>query len=81
MYEEAKKLKKGENYQSIHSAFLVSAHSFIGGAKSKAVVAINIESKEVYLGDRIKKPPKGFIPAIVKYDDTYNGDENIFIIF
>jgi serine/threonine-protein kinase HipA len=76
IYEEAKKLQRGDDYKSIHSAFLVSAHSFVGGARSKAVVAVNIETHEVYLGDRTKTPPKGFIPAIVKYDDTQDGDEN-----
>jgi serine/threonine-protein kinase HipA len=76
IYEEAKKLCRGDDFKSIHSAFLVSAHSFVGGARSKAVVAINIDTNEVYLGDRTKEPPKGFIPAIVKYDDTQNGNEN-----
>jgi serine/threonine-protein kinase HipA len=76
IYEVAKSLKKGDSFKSIHSAFLVSAHSFVGGARSKAVVSINLESNEVYLGDRTKEPPKGFIPAIVKYDDTADGDEN-----
>ena len=76
IYEEAKKLKRGDDYKSIHSAFLVSAHSFVGGARSKAVISINIESYQVYLGDRTKEPPKDFIPAIIKYDDTQNGDEN-----
>lgn len=76
IYEEAKKLRRGDDFKSIHSAFLVSAHSFVGGARSKAVVAINLDTNEVYLGDRTKEPPKGFIPAIVKYDDTQDGDEN-----
>ncbi|MDF1879038.1 type II toxin-antitoxin system HipA family toxin [Sulfurimonas sp. SAG-AH-194-C20] len=76
IYEEAKKLKRGDEYKSIHSAFLVSAHSFVGGARSKAVVSINLDSNEIYLGDRSKPTPEGFIPAIVKYDDTHNGDEN-----
>ena len=76
IYEEVKKLKRGDDYRSIHSAFLVSAHSFVGGARSKAVIAVNIDTNEVYLGDRTKEPPTGFIPAIVKYDDTVGGDEN-----
>lgn len=76
IYEEAKKLKRGDDFKSIHSVFLVSAHSFVGGARSKAVVAINLDTNEVYLGDRTKEPPKGFISAIVKYDDTQDGDEN-----
>ena len=76
IYEEVKRLKRGDDFKSIHSAFLVSAHSFVGGARSKAVVAINLDTNEVYLGDRSKEPPTGFIPAIVKYDDTQDGDEN-----
>ncbi len=76
IYEEHKKLKRGDDFKSIHSAFLVSAHSFVGGARSKAVVAINFDTKEVYFGDRTKEPPLGFIPSIVKYDDTQDGDEN-----
>lgn len=76
MYEEIKELKKGEDFKSIHAAFLVSAHSFVGGARSKAVVAINLDTNEAYLGDRTKEPPKGFTPVIVKYDDTADGDEN-----
>jgi len=76
IYEEAKKLKRGDEYKSIHSAFLVSAHSFVGGARSKAVVSINLDSNEIYLGDRTQAIPEGFIPAIIKYDDTHDGDEN-----
>jgi serine/threonine-protein kinase HipA len=76
LFDNAKELRKGKGYHSIHSAFLVSAHSFVGGARAKAVVAINIETKEVYLGDRNKKLPDGFISAIVKYDDTQEDDEN-----
>jgi serine/threonine-protein kinase HipA len=76
MYEELNRLKRGDIFKSIHSAFLVSAHSFVGGARSKAVAAINLDTNEVYLGDRSKEPPSGFIPAIIKYDDTADGDEN-----
>ena len=76
IYEEVKKLKQGDNFKPIHDAFLVSAHSFVGGARSKAVASINLASNEVYFGDRTKKPPLGFTPVIIKYDDTQNGDEN-----
>lgn len=76
IYEEVKKLKRGDDFKSIHDAFLVSAHSFVGGARSKAVASINLKSNEVYFGDRTKEPPQGFTPVIIKYDDTQNGDEN-----
>lgn len=76
MFERAKELKRDGDFHSIHSAFLVGAHSFVGGARSKAVASINLETKEVYLGDRTKKLPDGFIPAIIKYDDTQGDNEN-----
>lgn len=76
MFEKAKDLKKGGDYHSLQDAFLISAHSFVGGARSKAVGAINLESKEVFLGDRTKSLKNGFIHAIIKYDDTANNDEN-----
>jgi len=76
MFEKAKELKKGGDYHSLQNAFLISAHSFVGGARSKAVGAINLDTKEVFLGDRNKPLKDGFIHAIIKYDDTANDDEN-----
>ena len=76
MFEKVKELKKGGDYHSLQDAFLISAHSFVGGARSKAVGAINLETKEVFLGDRTKPLKDGFIHAIIKYDDTANDDEN-----
>jgi len=76
MFEKAKELKKGGDYHSLQDAFLIGAHSFVGGARSKAVGAINLDSKEVFLGDRTKPLKDGFIHAIIKYDDTSNDDEN-----
>lgn len=76
MFEKAKELKKGGAYHSLQNAFLVSAHSFVGGARAKAVAAINLEEKRVFLGDRTKPLDENYIHAIIKYDDTANGDEN-----
>lgn len=76
MFTKAKELQKGGDYHSLHSAFLVSAHSFVGGARSKAVCGINLKTKEVFLGDKTKPLKDGYIHAIIKYDDTVNGDEN-----
>lgn len=76
MFEKAKELKSNGDYHSLHSAFLVSAHSFVGGARSKAVGAINLDSQIVYLGDRNRTLEDGFIHAIIKYDDTAGDDEN-----
>ncbi|QKJ26799.1 type II toxin-antitoxin system HipA family toxin [Aliarcobacter cibarius] len=76
MFEKAKELKKGGDYHSLQDAFVISAHSFVGGARSKAVGAINLDTKEVFLGDRTKPLKDGFFHAIIKYDDTANDDEN-----
>lgn len=76
MFSRAKELKKGGEYHALHDAFLVSAHSFVGGARAKAVAAINLETQVVYLGSREQKPPEGFVEAIIKYDDTAGDDEN-----
>lgn len=76
MFEKSKELIKNGDYKSLQDAFLVSAHSFVGGARSKAVCAINLGTKEVFLGDRTKPLEDGFIHSIIKYDDTQNNDEN-----
>ncbi len=76
MFEKSKELIKNGDYKSLQDVFLVSAHSFVGGARSKAVCAINLETKEVFLGDRTKPLKDGFIHSIIKYDDTQNDDEN-----
>jgi len=75
MFEKAKELKKGGDYHLLQDAFLISAHSFVGGARSKAVGAINLETKEVFLGDKTKPLKDGFMHAIIKYDDTSNDDD------
>ena len=76
MFEKIKELKKGGDYHSLQDAFLISAHSFVGGARSKAVGAINLDTKEVFLSDRTKPLKDGFIHAIIKYDDTTNDDDD-----
>lgn len=76
MFEKAKKLKKGDDFHTLEDAFLVASHSFVGGARSKALGAFNLKTKEVFLGDRTKPLKKDFFHAIIKYDDTSNNDEN-----
>ena len=76
MFARSKELKRGGEYHALHDAFLVSAHSFVGGARAKAVAAINLKTQVVYLGSRENRPPKGFVDVIIKYDDTAGDDEN-----
>ncbi len=76
LFDKAKELKNGTDYHSFQDAFLISAHSFVGGARSKAVGAINLQTQEVFLGDPTQPLKEGFIHAIIKYDDIANDDES-----
>ena len=76
MFEKSKELKRGGKYHSLQDAFLVSAHSFVGGARSKAVALVNLETKTLFLGNKNKPVEPGYIHAIIKYDDTQGDDEN-----
>jgi len=71
LYEQGKELREGRVGATIDH-FLVAAHSVAGGARSKAVVGINLDRKEIYIGHRHADVPQGFIRAIVKYDETDN---------
>lgn len=76
LFEESKKLKRGSSYHVLQDSFLVAAHSFVGGARSKAVVLVNLQTKMVLVGNKNKASEPGYIHAIIKYDDTANDDEN-----
>lgn len=76
LFEESKKLKRGSEYHALQDSFLVAAHSFVGGARSKAVALINLDTKTVLVGDKNRACDEGYIHAIIKYDDTANDDEN-----
>lgn len=76
LFEESKRLQRGGDYHPIQDALLVSAHSFVGGARSKAVALINLKTKMVLVGDKNRAADSGFIHAIIKYDDTAQGNEN-----
>ena len=69
LYDESKRIKEGK-VSATSDYLMIAAHSVAGGARSKAVVGVNPESKEIYLGHRHGALPEGFFRAIVKYDDT-----------
>jgi len=75
MFEKAKDLKNSKEYSTLHDVLLVAAHSFAGGARSKAVVSIDLKSETVHLGHR-NRVPEGYMPAIIKYDDTEEGGKD-----
>ena len=70
MFEQAREIQRGGHYHALQDVFLVSAHSFVGGARSKAVCAINLDTKTVFLGDRTKPLEDGLTHVIIKYDDS-----------
>ena len=75
MFEKAKELRNDKTYSTLHDTLLVAAHSFAGGARSKAVVSLDLKRKTVYLGHR-NQVPDGYMPAIIKYDDTEAGGQD-----
>ena len=75
MFEKAKALRDHNEYSTLHDTLLVAAHSFAGGARSKAVVSLNLKNKTVHLGHR-NRVPDGYMPAIIKYDDTEVGGKD-----
>ncbi len=69
LFDESKKIKEGI-VSATSDYLMIAAHSVAGGARSKAVVGVNLESKQIYLGHRHGSLPDGFMRAIIKYDDT-----------
>ncbi len=69
LFDESKKIQEGI-VSATSDYLMIAAHSVAGGARSKAVVGVDLESKQIYLGHRHGKLPDGFMRAIIKYDDT-----------
>jgi len=77
LFEQSKALQEGKITASIDH-FIVAAHSVAGGARSKALVGVNLESKEIYIGHKHANVPEGFIRALVKYDETEQRRHSIY---
>lgn len=75
MFEKAKDLKNTKEYSTLLDTLVIAAHSFAGGARSKAVVSLDLKNAVVHLGHR-NQVPEGYIPAIIKYDDTQEGGDD-----
>lgn len=69
LYRQGKEIREGRA-AALHEHLVAAAHSIAGGARAKAVVGINLKSKEIFIGHRHGELPDGFMHAIVKYDDS-----------
>ncbi len=77
LFEQSKTLQEGRITASIDH-FMVAAHSIAGGARSKALVGVNLESKEIYIGHKHADIPDNFIRALVKYDETEQQRHSVY---
>lgn len=78
MYEISKNLEKGIVTNASIDNFAVAAHSAAGGARAKAVVGINLETKDILMGHNHGALPEGFIRSIVKYDDDEKAKKSVY---
>lgn len=69
LFDMSKEIKEGV-VSATSDYLMIAAHSVAGGARSKAVVGVNLQNKQIYLGHRHGSLPDDFMRAIVKYDDT-----------
>ena len=68
LYAQTKKALLGEAKLSINEVIALS-NSAASGARPKAIVGFNKESKKIFIGAKYKELPKGFVHAIVKFDN------------
>lgn len=78
MYEISKDLEHGNITNASIENFAVASHSAAGGARAKAVVGINLETKDILIGHNHGDLPNGFIRAIVKYDDDEKAKKSVY---
>lgn len=77
LYVQGKEIREGRT-AALHEHLVAAAHSIAGGARAKAVVGINIQSKEIFIGHRHGALPDGFKHAIVKYDDSPEQKHSVY---
>ena len=74
LYAESKKIldedhKYHHNSQATLKTLIAISNSAGGGARAKAMVGFNPEDKSISLTRKQGDFPKGYFPAIIKYDD------------
>ncbi len=77
LYQQGKEIREGRT-TALHEHLVAAAHSIAGGARAKAVVGINLERKEIFIGHRHGELPDGFMHAIVKYDDSPEQKHSVY---
>lgn len=68
LYKETKKALIGDADFSINEIIAIS-NSAASGARPKAIVGFNKESKKMFIGSKYESLPEGFVHSIVKFDN------------
>ena len=68
LYKETKKALLGDADFSINEIIAIS-NSAASGARPKAIVGFNQESKKMFIGSKYESLPDGFVHSIVKFDN------------
>ncbi|OGS70666.1 MAG: hypothetical protein A3F91_09135 [Flavobacteria bacterium RIFCSPLOWO2_12_FULL_35_11] len=69
LYQETKNALTGEADFSINEIIAIS-NSAASGARHKAIVGFNPETKKMFVGEKYKLMPNGYVHSIVKFDDS-----------
>lgn len=77
LYRQGREIRD-KKATTLHEHLVAAAHSIAGGARAKAVVGINLDSKDIFIGHRHGKLPEGFMHAIVKYDDSPEQKHSVY---
>jgi serine/threonine-protein kinase HipA len=72
LYNETKKALLGEADFSINEIIAIS-NSAAAGARPKAIVGFNEETKKMHVGLKYSELPEGYKHSIVKFDNLLNG--------
>ena len=73
LYEETKKALMGDADFSINEIIALS-NSAASGARPKAIVGFNKETKKMFVGPKYESLPDGFVHSIVKFDNLIYKD-------
>jgi len=73
LYKETKKALVGDADFSINEIIAIS-NSAASGARPKAIVGFNKETKKMFIGSKYESLAKGFVHSIVKFDNLIYKD-------
>ena len=72
LYEQTKMALNGKAELSLAKIIAIS-NSTASGARPKAIVGLNKQSKEIFVGKKGENIPDGFIHSIIKFDNLIYG--------